>query len=220
MERWVKFFCFFAALLALSGYGQALFELIPAFLSNWTSSWPFIAGVVFYGVLWWVYLSRRAPFWSIVEHELTHAVFALLFFKRVRSLNAFRNRGGKVTVEGGNFVIALAPYIFPLPVLVLILLKFLIDPRYNDVLNFLLGFFLMFHLFPLFSEVHPSQPDIQTTGVMFSLLIILLGNVFFIGLTLSSLDIQAAGMKTFLKTGWQTSLLNAQFLWQYIQKRL
>ncbi|NOX37073.1 MAG: hypothetical protein GXO78_05995 [Calditrichaeota bacterium] len=220
MERFVKIVFFFAALVALSGFGQALIELIPPFLSRWKSNWPFLAGVGVYGLLWRIYLSRRAPFWSIVEHELTHAVFALLFFKRVRSLNAFRNRGGQVTVEGGNFVIALAPYIFPLPVLFIILLKFLIVPHYDDVLNFLLGFFLMFHLVPLFSEVHPSQPDIQTTGVIFSLVVILLGNLFFIGLTLSALEVRGAGIDAFLKAGWQMSLKNAQIFWQFIQQKL
>jgi len=220
MERIIKFFVFPAALVGTSGFAVALWQSIPSALTQWQSHWPFPAGIILYLLLWRFVFSRRAPFWSIVEHELTHAVFALLCFKRVRALNAYRKRGGRVVVEGGNFVIALAPYVFPLPILFLILAKWMIVPQYNALLNFFLGFFLMFHLIPLFYEYHPSQPDIRGTGILFSTIIILFGNLFFVGLTLAALEPGAVHIPRYLKTGWEVSLHNAHWLSQWIWQQL
>ena len=46
-------------------------------------------------------------------HELTHALFAVLFGGSVKAFHA-TERGGQVTVTKSNFLITLAPYFFPL----------------------------------------------------------------------------------------------------------
>jgi hypothetical protein len=161
------------------------------------------AGMFF--LTWIFFLSRRDSFWSVVEHELTHAVFALMFFKKVRALNADRRRGGLVKVEGGNFVIALAPYFFPLLSVFLILVKPLVLTNYQWILNGLLGFTLMFHLLYLFGEFHPSQPDLQETGFLFSAAVIIFFNLFFIGLSLASLSGQWGPMGVFIQSGFWES---------------
>ena len=144
-------------------------------------------GAVIFTLIWLIFLSRRESFWSVVEHELTHAVFALLFFKKVRTLNADRRRGGLVRVEGGNFIIALAPYFFPFLSVIIIIIKPIILSNYQWLLNALLGFSLTFHLLYLLNEFHPSQPDLRENGFLFSLIVVVFFNLFFIGLSLASL---------------------------------
>ena len=51
---------------------------------------------------------------STLEHELTHAIFAILSLNRVTGLNATGREGGVTHYQGyGNWVITLAPYFVP-----------------------------------------------------------------------------------------------------------
>jgi len=168
------------------GCGYALTKRIIPLQQN-DSFLSFIVGFGLYAVLWIFVLHRRDAFWSILEHEITHAVIAFIFRKRVRSLNARRARGGSVYLDGGNLVIALAPYFLPLPALVLAFIMPLVQPTYIQYLAIALGFLYGFHFFPLLKEVHFSQPDIRSSGIIFSFIAILVGNVFFLGIILVSL---------------------------------
>jgi hypothetical protein len=169
-----------------------------------------------FSLTWFVFLSRKESFWSVVEHELTHAIFALMFFKKVRTINADRRRGGLVKVEGGNFVIALAPYFFPLLSVIIIAVKPLIFSTYQWLLNGLLGFTLMFHLLYLLNEFHPSQPDLQQTGFLFSTVVVLFLNLFFIGLSLASLPGQWTNMADFVSLGARESYNFVLYGWTII----
>lgn len=173
-------------------------------------------GAVIFTLIWLIFLSRRESFWSVVEHELTHAVFALLFFKKVRTLNADRHRGGLVRVEGGNFIIALAPYFFPFLSVIIIILKPIILSNYQWILNALLGFTLTFHLLYLLNEFHPSQPDLRENGFLFSLIVVTFFNLFFIGLSLASLPGKWANMAGFIKLGMKESWYFVLYGWEII----
>lgn len=80
--------------------------------------YPFLAGTVL-GVLFDHYVMRKIPGVGTFEHELTHAVAALLFFRRIRSFVVTRHRGGHVRHSGGfggelaDEFIGLAPYVLP-----------------------------------------------------------------------------------------------------------
>jgi len=171
-------------------------------------------------LIWFLFLSRKESFWSVVEHELTHAVFALMFFKKVRTINADRRRGGLVKVEGGNFLIALAPYFFPLLSVIIIVVKPLIFSTYQWLLNGLLGFTLMFHLLYLLNEFHPSQPDLQQTGFLFSTVVVLFLNLFFIGLSLASLQGQWINMADFIRLGARETYNFIVYGWSVVNNNL
>jgi hypothetical protein len=177
-------------------------------------------GAGIFTLIWLIFLSRRDSFWSVVEHELTHAVFALLFFKKVRTLNADRRRGGLVRVEGGNFIIALAPYFFPFLSAIIIIIKPIIFSNYQWFLNALLGFTLTFHLLYLLNEFHPSQPDLRENGFIFSLIVVIFFNLFFIGLSLASLPGQWANMASFIKMGLKESWQFMLYGWEIITFKL
>src|SRR3989337_3365266 len=57
----------------------------------------------------------------VFGHELTHALFAVLFGGSVKSFHA-SDRGGRVTITKSNFIITLAPYFFPLYTVAVLLL--------------------------------------------------------------------------------------------------
>ena len=53
-------------------------------------------------------------FFAIMEHELTHMLFAVLTFHKPKGLDVNQDVGGSFSFEGkGNWLIALAPYFFP-----------------------------------------------------------------------------------------------------------
>src|SRR2546422_7152485 len=64
---------------------------------------------------WWaIYLLLPKPMWVYVfGHELTHAIWTWLFGGRVKKFKA-SSQGGHVLVTRNNFLIALAPYFFPI----------------------------------------------------------------------------------------------------------
>ncbi len=188
-------------MLGLAGFGKALWQLLPQLIRAPSQILAFLGGGAVFLLFWFVYLAHREGFWSTLEHELTHALFAVLFFKKIRSLSASRQRGGTITIEGGNVVIALSPYFFPLGALLLLLIKPLVQPQYQLYLNMLLGFFYFFHLVHLFREFHPGQPDIQISGRLFSLVFVAFMNLFFLGIILSTLTDRGSNTVAFLKSG-------------------
>ncbi|MFQ5583034.1 MAG: M50 family metallopeptidase [Calditrichia bacterium] len=173
------------------------------------------SGALFFFLIWIFFLARRDNFWNVMEHELTHAIFALLFLKKVHKLNAHRSSGGLVQVEGGNFVIALAPYFFPLVAVVIILIKPIILPEIQWLLNILLGAAIMFHFIYLLGEFSPAQPDIRYSGFLFSILFILFFNIFFLGLSLASLSAAWSDILTFIKHGLNESMIFSKEVWIY-----
>src|SRR5512139_3795490 len=71
----------------------------------------FFAGFLGYLVIH--FLFRKPILTYVVGHELTHALFAVLFGGSVKSFKA-SERGGQVEITKSNFIITLAPYFFPL----------------------------------------------------------------------------------------------------------
>src|SRR5438034_7571012 len=69
-----------------------------------------------------IYLLLPKPMWVYVfGHELTHALWTWLLGGRVKKFKASAV-GGHVVVTKNNFVIALAPYFFPLYAVLVVLI--------------------------------------------------------------------------------------------------
>jgi hypothetical protein len=160
-------------------------------------------GALIFYALWLFYLSKGDSFWSTLEHEFTHLFFALIFFKKVHSISASRRRGGAVAIEGGNVVIALSPYFFPLIPTVVLGIKLVSPPELQIYLNFLLGFTYFFHIVSLFREIHPGQSDLMHSGYVFSSIVIIFFNLFFLGLFLSGLSGEWQEISQFLTGGYK-----------------
>ncbi len=104
------------ALALLPGSVWALKGVFAGIYHDFTALLPFLGGFAGYIALW--YLILRSPLlgsaFSTLEHELTHALFALLTGHRVRGIKTSWSSGGEMTSVGGyNWLIFAAPYFFP-----------------------------------------------------------------------------------------------------------
>lgn len=150
-------------LLAL-GRALLLFARQPA---AW---WPLAAGMAVFAVLRLLRRGGRRPMhWLYtLEHELTHAFFALLTFNRVTRLSAARG-GGEMEFEGrANWLISLSPYFFPTFCLLPLVALHLAVPGAQSWLLGLLGLTLGLHLHGTAQELHRGQPDLHRHGLLAS----------------------------------------------------
>ena len=148
------------------GTGQAVIELLRR---SGAACWVVI------------YLLLPKPMWIyVVGHELTHALWAWLFGGKVKGFKATAN-GGHVVVTKSNFLIALAPYFFPIYTLAVVLVfglgNWLWDWRsYRVWVHLLIGVSYAFHVTLTWHVLKTRQSDIIEQGYLFSGVVIWLGN--------------------------------------------
>jgi hypothetical protein len=117
----------------------------------------------------------------VLGHELTHAVWAWLFGAEVRRLKV-TSSGGHVMITKTNFLIALAPYFFPLYA-VLVVAVFSIGHliwdwrQFLPLFHLLLGAAYAFHVTLTAHILKTRQTDITEQGYLFSAVVIYLGNI-------------------------------------------
>jgi len=143
-----------------------------------------LAGFVIW-LLCWFCLPQPVRVY-ILGHELTHALWAMLFGGRAKDLRV-SVKGGSVRVTKSNVLITLAPYFFPFYTIVLILIHLLLGfffdlKPYATVWLFLVGFTWSFHFTFTLQSLMVRQTDIQEHGRIFSYVLIYLLNMIGIGL--------------------------------------
>lgn len=117
----------------------------------------------------------------VFGHELTHALWVWMMGGRVSRFKVGRE-GGHIVTDKNNFLIALAPYFFPLySILVLGLygllsLFFNLQP-YGRWLYALIGITWAFHLTFTCWMIPKNQTDLSENGTFFSLVVIYLINL-------------------------------------------
>ena len=129
------------------------------------------------------FLFKKPVFTYVIGHELTHALFAILFGGTVKSIHA-SDRGGRVTITKSNFIITLAPYFFPLYTFFALILYWTaraVDARGITIaiLIILSGATFALHLVLTAIFLQTDQNDIKEEGAIFSYPLILLFNVAF-----------------------------------------
>ena len=179
MPKWVKMLVAVALLPLCLGAAQALWMVIQRSGSADTTWVPLLAGAICWIV---IYLLLPKPMWIyVLGHELTHAVWAWLFGAEVRRLKVTSN-GGHVVITKTNFLIALAPYFFPLYA-VLVVVVYVIGHliwnwhQFLALFDLFLGAAYAFHLTLTAHILKTRQTDITDQGYLFSAVIIFLGNV-------------------------------------------
>lgn len=151
---------------------------------GWRSWWLYGAGILTYVLIEALF---KKPMWLYVfGHELTHAVSGLLTGAKVHSFKA-SSKGGEVEMSKSNAFIALAPYVLPLYMVVVIGLYALLKiwwptQHLHQGFQFLLGLTLAFHISLTFHAVHTKQPDLKVLGLFLSVVVIALGNLLILGL--------------------------------------
>lgn len=162
-----------------------------------------------------IYLLLPKPMWVYVfGHELTHALWTWLLGGRVTKFKASAN-GGHVVVTKNNFLIALAPYFFPLYA-VLLMAAFAIGQsfwnwqRYIVWFHLLLGAAYAFHVTLTWHILRSSQSDITDQGYLFSAVVIFLGNA---GVLLLGIPLLTAHVEVLTALHWWVAATSETFLW-------
>jgi hypothetical protein len=179
MPKWVKMIIAIALLPICVGAAQALWMVIQRSGAADTTWIPLLAGAGCWIV---VYLLLPKPMWIyVLGHELTHAVWAWCFGAQVKKIKV-TSRGGHVMITKTNFLIALAPYFFPLYA-VIVVSVFAIGhliwdwKHYLALFDLFLGAAYAFHLTLTAHILKTRQTDITEQGYLFSAVVIFLGNI-------------------------------------------
>jgi len=179
MPKWSKTIIAILLLPFCIGAVQALFKVL-AQTGQADTIWVATAG----GAACWlaVFLLLPKPMRIYVfGHELTHALWTWAFGGKVKKFKATSD-GGHVVVTKNNFMIALAPYFFPLYV-VLVVGCFVMGhllwgwTRYLVWFHLLVGAAYAFHITLTWHILQTRQSDITSQGYFFSAVIIFLGNI-------------------------------------------
>lgn len=150
---------------------------------------PFALGTLAFVFVWrrWLGKSRIGKFLITLEHESTHALFAVLTWHRIISFKASLGRGGQVRYAGrGNWLITASPYFFPTAALLLFLVAFFLPFPGLPWQEFLLGVALGYHLVSTYRETHTGQTDLHDLGWAFCWLFLPAANLAVVGLLISS----------------------------------
>ena len=131
-------------------------------------------------VLAWFFLSHPVRTY-VIGHELTHALWGLLFGARVSDVRVGR-KGGSVRVSKSNLLIVLSPYFFPFYTFVVLLVALLTYAFVRPlpclpVWMFLVGFTWAFHVLFTLETLTQRQPDVKEYGTLFSWVVIFAFNL-------------------------------------------
>jgi len=182
---WLKWPVAIVAFIFLPGLVYALYFVLRGVVAhpgNWV---PFLIGAAAYAVFFVGFASRRVGFWTIVEHELTHALFAWATFHRVVGFSAMRGGGHVRYIGRGNWLIAIAPYFFPTFTLIVIAVLTWLPPQQLAIGAGVLGASVAHHVLSTWSEAHRHQTDLREVGWLWCWLALPSINAFVLGIVLA-----------------------------------
>lgn len=202
LKRIVKILLGLALLPFCLGFTWQLGENVFAIPYKADVPYYFIAGGFAYLA---VHVLFKKPILTYVfGHELTHALFAVLFGGSVKAFRA-SERGGQVTVTKSNFLITLAPYFFPLYTFLAMVLYALMTAAEAraaaSAFVFFAGATFAFHVALTAIFLQTDQKDIREHGALFSYPLIYLFNVVFMALLIHLLLAKKNGFLDFLVHG-------------------
>jgi len=142
----------------------------------WTSPRTLVFVTCFIGYFLIHFLLYKPILSHVMAHELTHALAAMVMGGKVTSIHASTTGGTTVTNKSHVFI-SLAPYIFPLYTAITLFLTAIAAPGLKILFIGLTGFTYAFHLALTVYSLSHHQPDLKEGGVVFSLILILAGNM-------------------------------------------
>ena len=210
MPKWIKFFIAILLLPVCAGAARALWLVIERCGSADTTWVPFLAGAACWGA---IFFMLPKPMWIyVLGHEVTHALWAWLFGGEVKKMKV-TSSGGHVVISKTNFVIALAPYFFPLYVVLVLGVFVLGHFIWNWPLvwfHLLVGAAYAFHVTLTIHVLQTQQSDITSQGYLFSAVVIFLGNV---GVLLFGIPLLTARVGMLNSLGWWCESTGMIFHW-------
>jgi Peptidase M50B-like len=204
LVNWLKWPAAMVAVVVSPLFAWALFKTLMLVITSPTFSLiPFGSGIVAFLFLWrrWLRHSRWGSFVITLEHESTHALFALLTGHPIIGFKASLGQGGEVRFSGaGNWLITVAPYFFPTAAIILFLLAYFLPFAALPWQSFLLGVALAYHIVSTLRETHRDQSDLHSLGRTFCWLFIPAANLAVVGLLIAFSHSGSAGMQYWVES--------------------
>lgn len=197
------------------GFGLAFYEIVK--VSEFPKQFfAFAVGFIVFAVIWRLF-RRKLQVVCTFEHEITHLIFGLLFFKLPKGFKVTMHEGGHVKLTGSNFLIYLAPYFFPTVSYFLLLFLFFVPTGYLNIFYGILGASLAFHLISTWTELHLKQSDLQKSGILFSLAFLPVANLIFYGALLVLIFGKTSDFLNFWSVGAVESLNLVMSIFQILK---
>lgn len=212
VPKWIKFIIALLLLPICAGALRALWLVLRAGYGADTVWMPLLGGAACWIV---IFLMLPKPMWIYVfGHELTHAIWTWLFGGQVKKMKV-SSKGGHVLISKTNFLIALAPYFFPLYAFMVIGVFALGNliwhwQGYAVWFHLLLGATYAFHLTLTFHVLQTQQSDITSQGYLFSAVVIFLGNAVVL---LVGVPLLTARVSILNSLGWWLDSTGKIFHW-------
>jgi len=160
---------------------------LPRSFENANQAWAFLGGFLVGLPLFHRY--RCIPCY-VFGHEMTHWAVATLFLRKTSNIR-LNLHSGSVDIENPNIWIILAPYFLPFYMLLILGIYgfvLLFDPPLPDwagiTIAAVIGLSYAYHVILTCIAISKGQLDLRINGVVFSLSLIIICNVFFVYLGL------------------------------------
>lgn len=211
------------ALTAFRASGLSVMQLSPI--------WPLLAGFVV-GLILDHILFRKIPGLETFEHELTHAIAAMMFFRRVTGFSVTRHRGGHCVHTGsfggrfGDDFITMAPYVLPTFTFLSVMIRPLLPAGAFPWFDIWVGLTFGFHILSNLREIRQSwsrdwfvsssgeyaQTDLGKSGLVFSFLYIPIVSLVILGLMAAVLANGYRGVLIWVDAFWRAEVVAATWV--------
>jgi len=169
-----------------------------------TEFWFFATGVlVMIGWFWSGLFKSSFLYLYVLGHELTHAVFVVMFRGRVTDFHV-STEGGYITTNKTNLVIALSPYFVPFWTVVAVVIHILarefagLSGEWDKAFYAVVGATWTFHFAWTLWMIPRDQPDLRENGTFLSLVVIFFANLLvLVGLLCVGADAPLLSLREF-----------------------
>ena len=185
-------------------------RVIALYIESAHTLYAFIMGLFAYLVFWLLIFKHRTAgsFLSTLEHECTHAIFALLTLHGVTGMRVTWNKGGHIKYTGGegNWLITISPYFVPTISILAVLASQLTSLQNGPVMQCFIGATVGFHLGSSYLELHDAQSDLAKVGYVFSFCFLPTANLLIYSLLLAFIWDGTAGFNSTWDHFWSLSV--------------
>ncbi|MBE9488458.1 MAG: hypothetical protein IMY73_04665 [Bacteroidetes bacterium] len=153
-------------------------------------------------------------YFSILNHELTHNLWAVLTFSRPTSLEVKDGKGGNFSFKGRkNIMTVLSPYFFPLSTMIIFPLFFVISSKFLIYYFILLGASFGYSFAMEIKQINLSQTDLRVYGLVPSLIIITFFHIIILSFIFIFVQSRFDGVSLFFQHGFSEAISIIKSIW-------